>query len=86
MPVTAPKFSLAQQIEEVDRELALRAKVYPNQVRSGAMRQSVADYHLARMQAVKTSLQWLQANETDIRAFVIAKKPKTAAEPGSEAA
>lgn len=38
------------------------------------------------MEAVKTSLQWLQANETDIRAFVAAKKAKTAAAPGSEAA
>jgi hypothetical protein len=31
-------FSLAQQIGEVDRELELRRRVYPGQVRSGAMR------------------------------------------------
>jgi len=79
-------FSLAQQIEEVDRELELRRRVYPGQVRSGAMRQSVADYHMARMQAVLTSLRWLQANETDVRAFVVPQRLKTAAEPGSEAA
>jgi len=67
------KFSITQQIEEIDREIELRSRVYPNQVRSGAMRQSVADYHLERIKAVGASLEWLRANETDVRSFVVAK-------------
>jgi hypothetical protein len=79
-------FSLAQQIEKVDRELELRRRVYPGQVRSGAMRQSVADYHMARMQAALTSLQWLQANEIDVRAFVVAKRTKASPDLAEEIA
>lgn len=59
--------SLAQQIEEVEREIALRKRVYPHQVSSGKMRQSVADYHLGRMQAVYRTLLWLQENEEAIK-------------------
>ena len=51
------KFSLAQQIEEIEREIGLREKVYPNLVRKGEMRQSVADYHMARMRAVLRTVQ-----------------------------
>jgi hypothetical protein len=44
-----PPFTLRQQIEEVERELKLRESVYPRQVSSGKMRQSVADFHIGRM-------------------------------------
>lgn len=50
-------FSLEQQIEEVEREIKLRREVYPRQVFKGNMRQSVADYHLARMEAVLVTLK-----------------------------
>lgn len=66
-------FSLTQQIEELEREIELRGRVYPNQVRSGAMRQSIADYHMNRIKAAKASLECLRANETDVRAYVAAK-------------
>ena len=49
-------FSLSQQLEEVERELELRKGVYARQVLSGKMRQSVADYHMSRMQAVRDTL------------------------------
>lgn len=49
-------YSLRQQLEEVEREIALRNKVYPHQVASGKMRQSIADYHLDRMKAVRNTL------------------------------
>lgn len=68
------KISLQAQIEETEREIALRAKVYPNQVRRGLMRQSVADHHIERMLAVKSTLEWLAENETAVRAYVTAKK------------
>lgn len=67
------KISLNQQIDEVSRELEQRDRVYPRQVASGAMRQSIADYQVARMSAVKTTLEWLRENETDVRAYVAAK-------------
>jgi hypothetical protein len=67
------KFSIAQQIEEVAREIKLRDDVYARQVRQGAMRQSIADFHLGRMQAALATLQWVRDNEAAIKAAV--KKP-----------
>jgi hypothetical protein len=64
------KFSLAQQIEEVQRELGLRENVYARLVIKGEMRQAVADYHLERMQAALKSLKWLQRHETKIKTAV----------------
>ena len=72
------KFSISQQIEEIEREITLRERVYPNQVRTGAMRQSVADYHMNRIKAAKASLEWLRANETAVRAFVSKQKDAAA--------
>jgi len=59
--------SLRQQIEEVEREIALREKVYPHQIRSGKMRQSIADYHLERMRSVLHTLLWLAEHESTIK-------------------
>ena len=59
--------SLNQQIDEVKRELAKRADVYPRQVNSGKMKQSLADYQTVRMQAVLRTLEWLQRNEAKVR-------------------
>jgi hypothetical protein len=53
------KFSLSQQLEEVERELALRAKVYPRMVAKGQIRQSEADYHTQRMESVAETLRTL---------------------------
>jgi hypothetical protein len=63
-------YSLSAQIEEVEREILLRGRVYPHQVASRKMRQSVADMHLDRMRAVLRTLEWLRANETAIKAKV----------------
>lgn len=52
---------LAQQIAEVERELALRNNVYPGLVARKKMRQGEADAHVARMQAVLKTLRWLHA-------------------------
>ncbi|NJL09055.1 MAG: hypothetical protein HC900_13055 [Methylacidiphilales bacterium] len=64
------KISLSQQIDEVRRELAERESVYPRLVSSGKLRQSVADYQVARLQAVLATLRWLQVNEAAVRAAV----------------
>lgn len=65
------KASLSQQIEEVDREIALREDVYKRKYTGRD--QSRGEFHLDRMRAVKATLEWLRDNETDVRAFVIAK-------------
>lgn len=64
------KLSLHAQIEEVEREIALRKSVYPRLVASGKMRESVAELHTQRMQAVADTLRWLEANEATIKAKV----------------
>lgn len=60
------KISLAQQIEEVERELKLRATVYPRMVASGKLKQKYADFHVERLQAVLDTLKWLNENRTRI--------------------
>jgi hypothetical protein len=59
--------SLNQQIDEVKRELKMRSEVYPHMVKSGKLRQSVADYQVERMRAVQKTLEWLQRNEEKVR-------------------
>jgi hypothetical protein len=57
-------FSLRQQLEEVEREIELRKRVYPHQVAICKMRQSVADYHMQRIEAVRQTLMDLIDRET----------------------
>ena len=58
--------SLNQQIEEVERELDMRRKVYPRMKGSQATR----DYQIQRMQAVLNTLHWLKRNEPQIRGML----------------
>lgn len=66
-PMQKQKFSLAQQIEEIDRELDQRRQVYPRLVAKGTLRQSLADYQIGRLEAARASLKWLQDNELTIK-------------------
>lgn len=54
-------FSLEAQVEEVERELEMRKKVYPRMIVSHSLRQGQADYYVARMMAVHTTLKGLLA-------------------------
>ena len=54
--------NIHQQIEEVDRELRMRAGVYPGLIGRGKLRQSEADEQLARLQAVRETLVWCRDN------------------------
>jgi hypothetical protein len=58
---------LKQQIDEVQRELALRKNVYPRLVASGKMTQEDADMHCERLRAVLATLEWLQVNKDVIK-------------------
>lgn len=61
------RFSIAQQIEEVERELKLREGVYARSVASGAMRASVAEFHIDRLRAVLATLRWVSEHEGVLR-------------------
>jgi hypothetical protein len=66
-PPPSKKYSITAQIEEVDRELEQRDKVYAGLVRKGRMKQSEADIHIDRMRAVRATLAWLQGSEDTIK-------------------
>lgn len=52
--------SLDQQIAEVNREIAMRRRVYPRFVASGKMTQEQADQRIAAMHAVHETLTRLR--------------------------
>jgi len=52
--------SIRTQIDEVERELEQRERVYPRLVSQGKLRQSQADYRMQQMQAVLQTLLKLQ--------------------------
>jgi hypothetical protein len=59
--------SLRQQIEEIDRELEQRAKVYPRLMGTGNLRPSIAEYQVARLRAARDTLAWLAEHELIIK-------------------
>jgi hypothetical protein len=71
MPFT--QASLRRAIAAV-RELKQRANVGA----SRKLRQSIADYQVQRMQAVKATLEWLRDNETEVAALIAAKRGEAA--------
>jgi len=73
----ATKISLAGQIAEVKRELALRKTVYAQRVRDRKMRAAEAELCIARMEAVLATLLFCQRHEKAIREY-IASKPRGA--------
>ncbi len=59
--------SLDMQIAEVEREIAMRKRVYPKWVTDGKMKQHMAERQIASMEAVSVTLNWLKRNEDKIR-------------------
>lgn len=57
--------SIEAQIAEVEREIVMRERVYPHQVRSGKMRQSEADLHIDRMRDVLATLRAIKLTAGD---------------------
>jgi hypothetical protein len=43
-----------------------RTDGYPRWVARGKLRQSIADYHIRRLEAVKATLQWGRDNEAEL--------------------
>lgn len=69
-----PKISILGQIAEIDREIAVRQRVYPNQIREGKMRQAEAELLMERIHAIRDTLFFCKDNEADIRAYIAQKK------------
>lgn len=59
--------SLADQIAAVRREIVMRERVYPWQVRNGRMSQAAADRELAAMRAVLATLEEIAAPVEQLR-------------------
>jgi hypothetical protein len=64
MPMTE-SISIADQIAEVKRELALRKTVYPHLIYKGRLTQSQADQQMASMGAVLDTLLRLSGSDED---------------------
>lgn len=61
------KWTLADGIAEVKRELMLRERVYAHRVQTKAMSQHEADHHMAQMQGVLRFLEFCLKKEAALR-------------------
>jgi len=61
------RHSLAQQIDEIQRELRTRDDVYPRLVASRKLRDSHAEFQMGRLKAALKTLQWLERHLPLIR-------------------
>ncbi|WP_186390379.1 hypothetical protein [Stappia sp. TSB10P1A] len=64
----ARRRTLTAQIQEVERELAMRRRVYPGLVSQRRMREGEAAEHVLRLECVLDTLRWLKVNRDRIRA------------------
>lgn len=71
--------NIHQQIEELQRELAMRAGVYPKLVSSGKLRQVEANEHNARLKSAIATLEWCR----DHRDLLADVQKRTAPEGGA---
>lgn len=78
-------FNISQQIEEVRYELMKREQVYPRLYSNGKLRRSEGEYHVARMNAVLKTLQWVEENVAQIRDWQRQKNLSSASPPQEEA-
>ncbi|MGC4407558.1 hypothetical protein D4A92_09615 [Rhizobium rosettiformans] len=67
------RISIIGQIAEIDREIAMRQRVYPEHVRTGKMRQAEADMLMERAYAIRATLMFCREHEADIRAYMAAR-------------
>ena len=64
------KFSPDQIVNELEREVDLRAKAYPRWVQSGKMRSEEADFHLGAMTAVRDIYKIAMIDPDGFRKFL----------------
>jgi hypothetical protein len=61
--------TLAEQIAEAQRELALRERVFPRWVKSGRLSMDEAYHQLAAMRAILRTLQRLEVEQRQLSLF-----------------
>jgi hypothetical protein len=61
--------SLADQIAEAQRELALRKRLYPGWIKRGTLTEGQATYYLAAMQAIVQTLRQLDMDQRQLPLF-----------------
>lgn len=74
----AGKISIIGQIAEMDREISEREKLYPRLVREGRMREEQRVMLMDRAHAIRATLMFCREHEADIRAYMLAKKDRSA--------
>ncbi len=79
------KVSLGAQLEEIDREIELRRRVYPRLVTKKELRESVANLQMKRIETARATLRWLQANEPRIDAALKSEQDHPNASGGGSA-
>lgn len=70
--------SIIGQISEIDREIAMRERVYPREIQSGKMKKEVAEMAMERIYAVRETLVFCQKNRAGFVEYMAAKKAGTA--------
>ena len=60
------KITIADQVRAVQRELAMRERLYPTWITMGKITQEKADHEIASMRAVLASVVGLSANEVSV--------------------
>ena len=60
LPLPEQPFTIDEQIAEVERELKMRAAVYPRWIANGNLKESTAARHVAAMRAVLETLKGLR--------------------------
>ncbi len=66
--LAVPTVTIAEQVACVDRELGMRARVYPRWVKAGKLTQAAADLEMARMTAVRWTLRRASVELADTEA------------------
>lgn len=68
------KISIIGQIAEIDREITMRERVYPQQVNSGKMKKEEAEMLMERIRAVRDTLVFCKTYDAEIRAYIASRK------------
>lgn len=72
------KISIVGQIAEIDREIAMREKVYPREVQAGRMKKEIAEMAMARIFAARETLVFCQKHRAGFVEYMAAKKAGSA--------
>jgi hypothetical protein len=60
-------YALTDQIAELEREIGMRARLYPQWIQKGSLKQPVADRQLGAMRAALKTLESLQREQAHPR-------------------